>query len=105
MGRPNTPAEDSARLLSDRGPRYLANAFEVYLRILSIRLILCLSHRPQTNGKLDCFHQMVRPPATASIEWITEGLQPGLGCCDGCTRPESESRFSPNVTLRLGPCH
>jgi hypothetical protein len=104
MGQPNTPIEDSARLLSGRGPRHLANAFEAYLRILSIGLILCLSHRPQTNGKLDWFHQMGKPPA-APIEWITEGLQPSLGCCDGCARPKSESRFSPNVTLRLGPCH
>ena len=79
------PAEDRARMFSDRGSRYLANAFEVYLRIFSIRHIQCLSHHPQTDGKLDCFHQMVRPPATAPIEWITEGLQPGLGCCDVST--------------------
>jgi hypothetical protein len=85
MGRPNMPAEDRARLFSDRGPRYLANAFEVYLRIFSIRHIQCLSHHAQTNGKLDCFHQLLRPPATAPIEWISERLQPGLGCCDVCT--------------------
>ena len=72
-------------MFSDRGPRYLANAFEVYLRIFSIRHIQCLSHHPQTDGKLDCFHQLLRPPATAPIEWISEGLQPGLGWCDVCT--------------------
>ncbi|MBI3668448.1 MAG: transposase family protein [Acidobacteria bacterium] len=35
-GLPDVPVEDRARLLTDRGPSYLAHAFEDYLRMLSI---------------------------------------------------------------------
>ena len=79
------PTQDSARLLSDRGLRYLANGFEVCLQILSLRHILCLQHHSQTNGRLDCILKMLRPLVTAPIELDYRGLQPGLPCCDGCT--------------------
>jgi hypothetical protein len=35
------PVEDRTRLLSDRGPGFLARALEDYLRILEIRHIYC----------------------------------------------------------------
>ncbi len=59
-GQPDVPVEDRARLFTDRGPAYLAHAFEDYLRMLSIRPLLCSPHHLQTNGKLERFHQTRR---------------------------------------------
>jgi len=51
------PIEDRTRFLSDRGPDYLARALEDYLRMLEIRHIYCSPYHPQTNGKLEQFHE------------------------------------------------
>jgi transposase InsO family protein len=58
-GMPAAPVESRARLLTDRGPGYLAAAFEDYLRALGIRHI-CAPHHPQTNGKLERFHERLK---------------------------------------------
>lgn len=52
--------EDRTRLLTDRGSGYLADAFEDYLRTLEIRHIDCAPHHPQTNGKLERFHETIK---------------------------------------------
>jgi putative transposase len=52
--------EDRTRLLSDRGSGYLARAFEEYLCMLEIRHIYCAPHHPQTNGKIERFHETLR---------------------------------------------
>jgi putative transposase len=52
--------EDRTRFLSDRGPGFLAQALEDYLRMLEIRHIYCSSHHPQTNGKLERFHETLK---------------------------------------------
>jgi transposase InsO family protein len=54
------PVEDRTRLLSDRGSGYLARALEDYLRMLEIRHIYCSPHHPQTNGKLERFHETLK---------------------------------------------
>jgi putative transposase len=56
----NVPVEDRTRLLTDRGSGYLARAFEEYLQMLSIRHIYCAPHHPQTNGKLERFHETLK---------------------------------------------
>src|SRR5713101_3623022 len=38
-------------------------AFEDYLRALSIRHIYCAPRHPQTNGKLEQFHETLKDPA------------------------------------------
>lgn len=40
-GMEKVPVEDRTRLLSDRGPGFLARALEDYLRMLEIRHIYC----------------------------------------------------------------
>jgi putative transposase len=56
-GMKNVPVEDRSRLVTGNGPGYLAHAFEDYLRMLAIRHIRCSPHHPQTNGKLERFHE------------------------------------------------
>lgn len=59
-GMKDVPVEDRTRLLTDRGSGYLADAFEDYLRTLEIRHIYCAPHHPQTNGKLERFHETIK---------------------------------------------
>lgn len=59
-GMHQVPLEDRTKLLSDRGSGYLARAFEEYLCMLSIRHIYCAPHHPQTNGKIERFHETLK---------------------------------------------
>jgi RNA-directed DNA polymerase len=54
------PVEDRTRLLSDRGSGYLARVFEEYLEMLQIRHIYCAPYHPQTNGKIERFHETLK---------------------------------------------
>ena len=54
------PVEDRTRFLSDRGPGFLARVLEDYLRMLEIRHIDCSPYPPQTNGKLERFHETLK---------------------------------------------
>ena len=54
------PVEDRTKLLSDHGSGYLARVFEEYLRMLEIRHIYCAPHHPQTNGKIERFHETLK---------------------------------------------
>ena len=51
---------DRIRLLSDNAPGYVSLAFSDYLRLVGIRHILATPFHPQTNGKLECYHQTVK---------------------------------------------
>jgi transposase InsO family protein len=56
----NLPVEDRTRLISNNGLSYLSHAFEDYLQMLEIRHIRCAPHHPQTNGKLERFHERLK---------------------------------------------
>ena len=55
-GMEHVPVQDRTR---HHGSGYLAQAFENYLRMLAVRHICCYSlpHHPQSNGKLERFHE------------------------------------------------
>ncbi len=59
-GMRQVPVEDRTKLLSDHGSGYLARAFEEYLCMLQIRHIYCAPHHPQTNGKIERFHETLK---------------------------------------------
>ena len=42
------------------GPGYVSRAFRDYLRLLGIRHILAAPFHPQTNGKLERYHQTIK---------------------------------------------
>ena len=54
------PVEDRTKLLSDNGSGYLSRAFRDYLSLVGIKHILAAPFHPQTNGKLERYHQTVK---------------------------------------------
>ena len=59
-GMDRTPITDRTRLLSDNGPGYISRAFRDYLGMVGIRHILATPFHPQTNGKLERYHQTLK---------------------------------------------
>ena len=59
-GMTDIPVADRTRLLSDNGPGYVSRAFRDYLSMAGIRHILAAPFHPQTNGKLERYHQSVK---------------------------------------------
>ena len=54
------PLEDRTRLLSDNGSGYVSRAFHDYLDLVGIRHIRAAPYHPQTNGKLERYHQSIK---------------------------------------------
>jgi putative transposase len=77
-GMEQVPVEDRTRLLSDRGSGYLAHAFEDYLRMLAIRHIYCSPHHPQTNGKLERFHETLKARLNLLVYTTPEALRAAM---------------------------
>ena len=59
-GMTDVPVADRTRLLSDNAPGYVSRAFRDYLSMVDIRHILAAPFHPQTNGKLERYHQSVK---------------------------------------------
>ena len=59
-GMTEVPVADRTRLLSDNGSGYVSRAFGDYLRLVGIRHILAAPFHPQTNGKLERYHQTIK---------------------------------------------
>ena len=59
-GMDQVPVADRTRLLSDNGPGYASRAFRDYLGMVGIKHILAAPFHPQTNGKLERYHQTLK---------------------------------------------
>ena len=61
-GMDQVPVEDRTRLLTagDNGPGYVSRAFRDYLGMVGIKHILAAPFHPQTNGKLERYHQTLK---------------------------------------------
>ena len=59
-GMDQVPVTDRTRLLSYNGPGYVSRAFRDYLGMVGIRHILVAPFHPQTNGKLERYHQTLK---------------------------------------------
>ena len=58
-GMTEVPLEDRTRPLSDDGPGYVSRAFRDYLGLVGTRHILAAPYHPQSNGKLERYHQSI----------------------------------------------
>jgi putative transposase len=77
-GMARVPAEDRTRLLTDRGPGFLARALEDYLRMLEMRHIYCSPYHPQTNGKLERFHETLKARLNLLVFTSPEALRKAI---------------------------
>ena len=77
-GMKNVPVEDRTRLVSDNGSSYLSHAFEDYLRMLEIRHIRCAPHHPQTNGKIERFHETLKARLNLLVYTSAEQLRAAM---------------------------
>ena len=59
-GMDEVSVTDRTGLLSDNGPGYVSGAFRDYLGMVGIRHILAVPFHPQTNGKLERYHQTLK---------------------------------------------
>ena len=59
-GMTDVPVEDRTRLLSDNGSGYVSRLFKQYLQLVGIRHVLAAPYHPQTNGKLERYHQTLK---------------------------------------------
>jgi len=59
-GMTDVPIEDRTKLLSDNGAGYVSRSFRDYLHLVGISHILSAPFHPQTNGKLERYHQSVK---------------------------------------------
>lgn len=59
-GMTEVPVEDRTRLLRDNGSGYVSRAFRDYLHLVGIHHILASPFHPQTNGKLERYHQSIK---------------------------------------------
>ena len=60
-GMDQVPVTDRHQgLLSDNGPDYVSRAIRDYIGMLGIKHILATPFHPQTNGKLERYHQTLK---------------------------------------------
>ena len=59
-GMTDVPVEDRTRVLSDNGSGYVSRLFREYLQLVGIRHVLAAPYHPQTNGKLERYHQTLK---------------------------------------------
>ena len=68
---------DRTKLLSDNGSGYVSRAFGDYLRLVGIRHILATPYHPQTNGKLERYHQTIKRDVNqVPYELPSDSMQP-----------------------------
>ena len=59
-GMTEVPVERRTNLLSDNGAGYVSRSFQEYLSLVGIGHILSAPFHPQTNGKLERYHQSIK---------------------------------------------
>ena len=59
-GMTEVPVADRTSLLSDNGSGYVSRGFRDYLHLVGIKHILAAPFHPQTNGKLERYHQSIK---------------------------------------------
>ena len=77
-GMTEIPVENRTSLLSDNGPGYVSRAFNDYLHLVGIRHILAAPYHPQTNGKLERYHQSIKRDVNQIPYELTSDLEAAI---------------------------
>ena len=59
-GMTDVQVEDRTRLLPDNGPGYVSRLSREYLQLVGIRPVFAAPYHPQTNGKLERYHETLK---------------------------------------------
>ena len=78
---------DRTRLLSDNGPGYVSRAFRDYLTLVGIRHILATPFHPQTNGKLERYHQSIKRDVNQVPYELPADLEAAIAAFVGLLQP------------------
>ena len=74
-GMTDVRVEDRTRLLSDNGSGYISRAFQEYVQLVGIRHIFAAPYHPQTNGKLERYHQTLKRSVNQVLYDVPRDLQ------------------------------
>jgi transposase InsO family protein len=74
-GMTEVSLDDRTRLLSDNGPGYVSRAFGDYMRLVGIRHILASPYHPQTNGKIERYHQSIKRDVNQTVYDVPGNLE------------------------------
>jgi transposase InsO family protein len=74
-GMTDVQVEDRTRLLSDNGSGYISKAFQEYVKLVGIRHIFAAPYHPQTNGKLERYHQTLKRSVNQLLYDVPNDLQ------------------------------
>ena len=77
-GMDQVPVHDRTRLLSDNGSGYVPRAFREYVQVVGIRHILAAPYHPQTNGKLERYHQTLKRDVNQVPYEVVEDLEAAI---------------------------
>ncbi len=77
-GMDTVSVHDRTRLLSDNGPGYVSRAFREYVQAVGIRHILAAPYHPQTNGKLERYHQTLKRDVNQVPYEVVEDLEAAI---------------------------
>ena len=78
-GMTDVQVQDRTRLLSDNGSGYISKAFEEYVQLVGIRHIFAAPYHPQTNGKLERYHQTLKRSVNQVPYDMPKDLQVAIG--------------------------
>ena len=64
---------DTARIITDNGPQFIARDFKEFIRIMGLRHVRTSPYYPQSNGKLERWHgsikrECIRPACAGSLQ-------------------------------------
>jgi len=97
-GLAKAPEVTMPRLVSDRGPALISSVFEEYLQTRKIHHILASPYHPQTNGKIERYHQTLKTPLRL-VPWdMPKKLGREIGCFNRYYNSERYHEGLGNVT-------
>ena len=77
-GMTNVPVVDRTKLLSDNGSGYVSRTFNDYLRLVGIDHIRAAPFHPQTNGKIERYHESLKKQVNQLTYELPGGLEKAI---------------------------